>query len=70
MKHNALWKHLDGYWEAIQASGLADSSKVDYYYFAEVFVRWVEGDFTPGGVKDGIASRGSGLPNMTSQKST
>lgn len=47
-RHSALWKHLDNYWEFIQLSALAESSKIDYYWFAEAFVRWIDGDYTPG----------------------
>lgn len=48
MRSKVMWQHLDGYWEAIQRSPLAEASKVDYYYFAECFVRWIEGDYEPG----------------------
>jgi hypothetical protein len=35
----------------LQASTLADKTIEDYYYFAEAFVRWIEGTFTPGQTK-------------------
>jgi hypothetical protein len=43
-----MWDNLDSYWEALQASRLSDNSVEDYYYFAECYVRWLEGSFTPG----------------------
>lgn len=39
---------LDAYWEALQASQLADKSIEDYFYFAYCFVRWCNGEFEPG----------------------
>ena len=47
-KHPTLWRSLDEYWKDLQESPLADKSIVDYYYFAECFVRWLDGDFKPG----------------------
>lgn len=47
-RRNVMWSRLDEYWEAIQRSALTDSSKQDYYYFAECFVRWCDGEFEPG----------------------
>lgn len=43
-----LWRRLDQYWTVLQESQLADKSIEDYYYFAECFVRWIDGTFTPG----------------------
>lgn len=45
---NQLWDALDDYFKVLQHSQLADKSQEDYYYFAECFVRWVDGTFTPG----------------------
>lgn len=43
-----LWDALDSYFEVLEASPLTFSSARDYYYFAECFVRWIDGEFTPG----------------------
>jgi hypothetical protein len=43
-----LQDDLDRYWDVLQRSQLADKSIEDYYYFAECFVRWTRGQFTPG----------------------
>lgn len=48
MKRNALWKELDIYFSTLQHSRLSEASRVDYYYFAECFVRWLSGEFAPG----------------------
>jgi hypothetical protein len=48
-KHRSLWRFLDEYFQVLESGPLADKSVEDYYYFAECFVRWVDGDFTPGG---------------------
>lgn len=37
------------YWKVLQASQLADKSTEDYFYFAYCFVRWMNGEFEPGG---------------------
>lgn len=47
-RHTALWHQLDRYFEALESSTLADKSVEDYYYFAECFVRWIDGTFEPG----------------------
>lgn len=39
---------LDEYWEVLQTSQLSDKSVEDYFYFAFCFVRWMNGNFTPG----------------------
>lgn len=43
-----LWDALDGYFQVLESSQLADSSVRDYYWFAECFVRWLDGTFIPG----------------------
>lgn len=43
-----LWDALDIYFKVLNATELADKSKKDYYWFAECFVRWLDGDFRPG----------------------
>jgi len=43
-----LYILLDAYMAEVNASALSDSSKRDYNMFAEMFVRWVDGDFEPG----------------------
>ena len=43
-----LWEQFDEYVAEVNASALADTSKKDYIIFAEQFVRWIEGYFTPG----------------------
>ena len=43
-----LWSKLDNYWELLHKSPLAERSIEDYYYFAECFVRWMDGSFVPG----------------------
>lgn len=45
---NNLQVLMDEYWEALQASQLADKSIEDYFYFAYCFVRWCNGEFEPG----------------------
>lgn len=40
---------LEEYFEVLQRSALTDKSVEDYYYFAFCFVRWCNGEFTPGG---------------------
>lgn len=45
----AIYDLLDEYKAAVEASPLAENSKVDYISFAEMFVRWLDDDFTPGG---------------------
>jgi hypothetical protein len=47
-RHANLWRLLDGYFETLENSTLADKSVEDYYYFAECFVRWADGSFVPG----------------------
>jgi hypothetical protein len=50
---NKLWQLFDDYVEAVENSSLALKSQEDYREFAEYFVRWIEGDYTPGqGIKD------------------
>ena len=44
-----LWNLFDEYVEEVNSSALATSSKTDYIMFAEQFVRWIDGDFKPGG---------------------
>ena len=46
---NRLYELLDEYIRAVNESPLSDSSKKDYISFAEMFVRWADNDFTPGG---------------------
>jgi hypothetical protein len=48
MKEGKMRELLDEYWTVLQDSQLTDSSVQDYYYFAECFVRWISGTFTPG----------------------
>lgn len=48
MTRKALWRDLDEYFVALERSPLADKSREDYYYFAECFVRWLDGTFEPG----------------------
>lgn len=45
---NQLWDALDEYFNVLENSELAEKSKVDYYYFAERFVRWIDGGNAPG----------------------
>lgn len=45
---NQLWDALDDYFKVLQQSPLTEKSQEDYYYFAECFVRWIDGTFTPG----------------------
>lgn len=45
---HALDELLEDYWVELADSPLADSSIRDYFYFAFVFVRWINGEFTPG----------------------
>jgi hypothetical protein len=40
---------FNDYKEEVNESNLAPSSKKDYVIFAEMFVKWVNGDFVPGG---------------------
>jgi len=47
-KSRAMWQKLDQYFQVLENSTLADKSVEDYYYFAECFVRWADGDFVPG----------------------
>jgi hypothetical protein len=47
-QNEQLWQRLDQYFDVLQRSQLAEKSVEDYYYFAECFVRWVNGEFTPG----------------------
>jgi hypothetical protein len=44
-----LWALLDEYKAEVENSPLSESSKTDYVAFAEQFVRWIDGDFIPGG---------------------
>ena len=48
---NKMWLLFDEYAAEVNASELTESSKRDYISFAEMFVRWVGGDFTPGEAK-------------------
>lgn len=48
MKKRQLQQFLDEYWRILMNSQLTDKSIEDYYYFAEVFVRWINGEFEPG----------------------
>ena len=43
-----LYTLLDEYEREVNASPLASGSKADYIYFAWVFVRWIDNDFSPG----------------------
>jgi hypothetical protein len=43
-----LWDALDDYFKSLESSQLAAKSIEDYYYFAECFVRWIDGTFIPG----------------------
>ena len=47
-KNGRIWRALDEYAEVLHVSSLTDNSVQDYFYFAECFVRWMDGDFTPG----------------------
>ena len=44
-----MWELFDEYVAEVEASLLTKTSKHDYIMFAEFFMRWVDGDFTPGG---------------------
>jgi len=44
-----LWDLFDEYKAEVENSPLSASSKNDYVLFAEQFVRWIDGDFIPGG---------------------
>lgn len=43
-----LWDALDEYFTLLEQSSLTEKSREDYYYFAERFVRWVDGGSAPG----------------------
>lgn len=45
-----VWELFDEYVEVVNSSALAPSSKTDYIMFAEQFVRWIDGNFEPGGM--------------------
>jgi hypothetical protein len=45
---NHLYQLLDEYIRDVDAATLRPSSKTDYAYFAELFVRWCADDFEPG----------------------
>ena len=45
---NHLFNLLREYEDEVNASPLSISSKVDYIYFAECFVRWLDHAFEPG----------------------
>ena len=36
------------YTQAVKSSPLSESSQYDLIYFAELFVRWLDNDYTPG----------------------
>ena len=46
---------LETYREEVEATAMTETSKKTYLLHAENFVRWREGDFTPG---DRVKSRG------------
>jgi hypothetical protein len=46
---NRMWQLFDQYEAEVNASLLSPSSKADYLLFASFFMRWIDGDFTPGG---------------------
>lgn len=58
---NKLWQLFDEYKIEVEESLLSQSSKTDYIMFAEQFVRWIDGDFIPGGHLENreINSKGS-----------
>ena len=43
---------LKGYWDAVQSSDLAQTTQADYFDKANNFVRWMNGNFTPGSKKE------------------
>lgn len=47
-----MWSLFEEYAEEVDSSLLSPSSKKDYKMFAEFFMRWLDGDFTPGGSLD------------------
>jgi len=47
-KRTHLWDELDRYFQTLESSPLTDCSVRDYYYFAECFVRFMDGTFQPG----------------------
>jgi len=44
-----MWDLFDVYCAEVDASALRPSSKTDYKMFAEFFMRWIDGEFKPGG---------------------
>jgi len=46
---NKMWTLYELYCQEVDNSKLAESSKTDYKMFADFFLRWIEGEFTPGG---------------------
>ena len=46
------------YEDAVMASSLAAASKTDLVYFGELFLRWLDNDYTPGqNLADAFAAR-------------
>jgi len=46
---NRLYDLLQEYIDEVNAAPLTYTSKKDYITFAEMFVRWTDNNFTPGG---------------------
>lgn len=44
-----IWILFTEYERVVNDSKLSPSSKVDYIMFAAQFIRWIDGDFIPGG---------------------
>jgi hypothetical protein len=44
-----MWELYDEYVATVENSRLAESSKNDYIVFANFFMRWIDGEFNPGG---------------------
>ena len=42
---NKIWSLFDEYRREVEESNYSNSSKIIYVYFAECFVRWLDGDF-------------------------
>jgi len=42
---NKIWSLYEEYARLVEESAYSPSSKVIYTYFAECFVRWLDGDF-------------------------
>jgi hypothetical protein len=46
---NRMWQLFEAYEKEVNDSLLAPASKNDYIAFASFFMRWIDGEFIPGG---------------------